>query len=97
MGLPPQDDAPRRPYQERAQMATDEMVYFCCSLLTLPLLTPLTTPGHGTFQEENAEVEELYIHQTRAFISLFVQQLFVSWLEMASVLVTVENKVFNIE
>jgi hypothetical protein len=32
MGMPPQDDAARRSYHERAQMATDELVRILVSL-----------------------------------------------------------------
>ena len=33
MGLPPQDDLPHRSNQERAQMATDELVGYCNDLI----------------------------------------------------------------
>jgi len=38
MGLPPQDDLGRRPYHERNQMATDELVYHPITFLSRVLL-----------------------------------------------------------
>jgi hypothetical protein len=53
MGMPPQDDLPRRSNHERTQMATDEMV----CLMEYRILLPLTiAAGYGTFQEEDAKV-----------------------------------------
>ena len=55
MGLPPQDDSPRRTNHDRHQTATDEIV---CRFYILLQLTKSLSPslGYGTLQEANAEM-----------------------------------------
>jgi hypothetical protein len=69
MGMPPQDDATRRSYHERAQMATDELVGILVSLYLISLTTNL---GHGTVQKENAEVDNIQRCMDRLPSSVFL-------------------------
>lgn len=72
MGLPTQDDQPRRPQHDRPQMATDEMVrnvpYIFQSSPSLPLFL-----GYGTLQETYAKIISstytLYAFSTSSFNS----------------------------
>jgi hypothetical protein len=54
MGMPTPDEQPRRPYHERTQMATDEMVGNVN--VSSYLSDQCTWTGYGTLQEEDAEV-----------------------------------------
>jgi hypothetical protein len=47
MGMPPQDDQPRRTNQERTQMATDEMVVTLYTFYLPPKVHRLLA-GYGT-------------------------------------------------
>jgi hypothetical protein len=72
MGMPPQDDSPRRSNQERTQTATDEMVilFFIQSLQMVMTLMDLL--GHGTVQEANAKMNTAYFFRVQEIYSFDV-------------------------
>ena len=71
MGLPTQDDQPRRPQHDRPQMATDEMVCTSPRNFNLQPSSSLVLVGHGTFQETYAKIISstftLYAFSTSSF------------------------------
>ena len=55
MGMPPQDDQPRKSGHEKPQMATDEMVRLVEYFIRL-FHVEYHPAGHGTLQETNAQM-----------------------------------------
>ena len=56
MGLRPDDHEHRRPHNDRPQTATDELVCSHNDFLSVEDFSHSSTPGHGTIQEEDAQV-----------------------------------------
>lgn len=69
MGLPPQDDSPRRTNHDRHQTATDEIVCVVYGSLGYSDVHLLLLLGHGALQETNAQV----IRQLQVHFSFFIE------------------------